>query len=64
MAKVNLGAVSAYAIAVKNGFTGTEQEWLKTLKADAPQKGTDYWTPEDIAQIKSYVDDAILNGRW
>jgi hypothetical protein len=30
----------------------------------APVKGVDYWTPEDIAEIKSYVDDAILGGEW
>ena len=29
-----------------------------------PQKGVDYWTPTDIAEIKSYVDDAILGGAW
>lgn len=29
-----------------------------------PQRGTDYWTDADIATIKSYVDDAILNGSW
>ncbi len=29
-----------------------------------PQRGTDYWTDEDIATIKSYVDDAILSGAW
>lgn len=29
-----------------------------------PVRGTDYWTDEDIAQIKAYVDDAILNGEW
>lgn len=29
-----------------------------------PQKGTDYWTAADIAEIKSYVDDAILGGEW
>ena len=29
-----------------------------------PEKGVDYWTPEDIAEIKSYVDDAILGGEW
>lgn len=29
-----------------------------------PVRGTDYWTPEDIAEIKSYVDDAILGGAW
>lgn len=36
-------------------------------KGDAgysPVRGTDYWTASDIAQIKSYVDDAILGGAW
>ena len=34
------------------------------LKGDTPVKGTDYWTPTDIAEIKKYVDDAILGGEW
>ena len=29
-----------------------------------PVRGTDYWTADDIAAIKSYVDDAILGGAW
>lgn len=29
-----------------------------------PVKGTDYWTEADKAEIKSYVDDAILGGAW
>ena len=29
-----------------------------------PKRGTDFWTDGDIAEIKSYVDDAILNGAW
>lgn len=29
-----------------------------------PKKGTDYWTPTDIAEIKGYVDEAILGGVW
>lgn len=29
-----------------------------------PVRGTDYWTEEDIATIKGYVDEAILNGAW
>lgn len=29
-----------------------------------PVRGTDYWTDNDIATIKSYVDDAILGGAW
>ena len=30
------GGKSAYEIAVDNGFKGTEQEWLASLKADSP----------------------------
>ena len=29
-----------------------------------PVRGVDYWTAEDIAEIKAYVDDAILGGAW
>ena len=29
-----IGAYSAYAIAVENGFEGTEEEWLKSLRYD------------------------------
>lgn len=29
-----------------------------------PIRGTDYWTEADKAEIKSYVDDAILGGAW
>lgn len=29
-----------------------------------PQKGVDYWTPTDKAEIKAYVDEAILGGEW
>ena len=62
---------SAYEIALKNGFEGTEQEWLASLKGEpgkpgkggedgyTPIRGTDYWTEQDIAEIKAYVDDAI-----
>lgn len=27
----NLGAVSAYAVAVRNGYTGTEAEWEQAI---------------------------------
>lgn len=30
----------------------------------SPVRGTDYWTDADIAQIKAYVDEAVLNGAW
>lgn len=29
-----------------------------------PIRGTDYWTDADKAEIKKWVDDAILNGKW
>ena len=29
-----------------------------------PVRGTDYWTEADIAEIKNYVDEAILGGAW
>ena len=29
-----------------------------------PVRGTDYWTEDDKAEIKSYVDTAILGGAW
>ena len=58
-----LNGESAYNIAVKNGFVGTEAEWIESLKGTTPVKGVDYWTETDIAEIKSYVDDAILGGQ-
>lgn len=29
-----------------------------------PVRGVDYWTEEDIAAIKAYVDEAVLGGEW
>lgn len=44
---------------VQNGSKGSAGADGKT-----PVRGTDYWTAADIAEIKSYVDDAILGGAW
>lgn len=38
----------------------TELPFLITM----PIRGVDYWTEDDIAEIKSYVDTAILTGEW
>lgn len=43
--RVDLGATTAYAIAVKNGFKGTEKEWLASLKGDTGAKGADGVSP-------------------
>ena len=37
---------------------------VKGDKGDTPKKGTDYWTDEDKAEIKAYVEEAILGGEW
>lgn len=29
-----------------------------------PQRNIDYWTDEDKAEIKAYVDEVILGGAW
>lgn len=40
---------SAYRIAVDNGFIGTEQEWLESLKGGTSLVGTkDYWNNNNI----------------
>ena len=52
---------SAYEIAKQNGFTGTKQEWLESLKAKAPILGTDYWTDADKQAINDYIDQGIFD---
>lgn len=50
--------------------SGTSSADLKGDKGDpgaagkTPVRGTDYWTDADKAEIKSYVDNAILGGAW
>ena len=69
--------ISAYGIAVKHGFKGTEEEWILSLKGEKgdafvyedftedelmklkPKRGIDYWTAEDVADIKGYIDAEI-----
>lgn len=52
--------ISAYAIAVKNGFEGTEEEWLASLKGESPIRGVDYWTETDKAEIIAEVSAQVL----
>lgn len=60
MARVNLGRVegkSAYEVWIDEGNSGTEQDFLDSLKGEngqdgyTPVKGTDYWTNADKAEI-------------
>lgn len=36
----------------------------RLIEASVPQREVDYWTEEDKAEIKAYVDEAILGGAW
>lgn len=47
-----------------NKYTFTVQNGSKGTAGKTPARGTDYWTPSDIEEIKSYVDEAILGGAW
>jgi hypothetical protein len=54
---------SAYEVAVKNGFVGTEAEWLASLKGpkgDKPERGKDYWTPDDVLTIENHIDNKLI----
>ena len=69
--RIDLGAVTAYAIAVKNGFEGTEAAWLASLKGEngvdghpgadgyTPVKGKDYFTEADKNELVNAVLAAL-----
>ena len=51
----------------EKGDKGDNGQSIKGDRGDngySPVRGTDYWTAADIAEIKSYVDNAILGGAW
>lgn len=45
-------------------ISGELKKILDESAGSTPEKGVDYWTEEDKAEIKAYVDEAILNGSW
>ena len=47
---------SAYEVAVINGFSGTEAEWLASLKGDTPKRGIDYYTE---AEKQALVEEVL-----
>ena len=49
-------------LTIKNGTKGNVGATGAAGKT--PVRGTDYWTDADKAEIRSYVDDAILGGAW
>lgn len=46
------------------GLTDEQKESLRGADGYSPVRGIDYWTDSDKAEIKSYVDEAILGGAW
>ncbi len=62
---VTLTDGTAHTFEVRNGNRGSAgADGVDGVDGYTPVRGTDYWTADDIATIKSYVDDAILNGVW
>lgn len=54
--EVAIPGLSAYEVAVKNGFVGTEQEWLASLKGE-PFTYKDF-TPEQLEALQKPAVDA------
>lgn len=65
--EIKIGPYSAYAIAKKNGFDGTEEEWLESLKPPAVDKtlteegqAADAKVTGDALATKAVIDDAAV----
>lgn len=59
---VSEGMRNSEVIAEK--YADVLEQWKQELENAKPVKGTDYWTEADKAEIKTYVEDAILGGAW
>lgn len=51
---------SAYEVAVDNGFVGTEQEWLESLKGRDGVSGTSEAVSMNFPNIKRMLDDRVI----
>lgn len=57
-------AVNANGDASAGGGTFDIGAVIGNMQGHTPVRGTDYWTDADKNEIKSYVNDAILDGKW
>ena len=65
IATVNDGTDGKDGAPGKDGTPGTPgADGAPGAAGYTPVRGTDYWTAADIAEIKGYVDAAILGGAW
>lgn len=55
------GGVNIITVTLSDGTTSTFRV-RNGSKGSTPVKGTDYWTEEDKAEIKSYIDSELLGG--
>ena len=55
---------SAYEAAIKNGFSGTEEEWLQSLKGEKGDKGDKGDTGSGITVIETYRDGTEWYRVW
>ena len=53
-------ALSAYDIAVKNGFEGSEAEWLESLRGKDGKDAESTNTPSDIIDNTKYINQALM----
>lgn len=60
---VNIG-LSAYQIAVKNGFEGTEEEWLESLHGKDGTDGKDGYTPQKNVDYHDGKDGISSTHEW
>ncbi len=62
--RLGILCIDAYGVAVRNGFEGTVEEWLESLKGEdgkTPVKGVDYFTEEDKQEIIAALSGGELN---
>ena len=59
-----VGNLSSLTTAAKTSLVAAINELARKPQGGAPVRGVDYWTEADIAEIKSYVYEAILGGAW
>lgn len=66
--EVVIGPYSAYQIAVKHGFEGTEEDWLKSVERDrlaaeaAAEKAKEYINADATLTISGAPADAAVTG--